>query len=284
MIHVQGLTVRFGSLLALDHVSFDVAEGEAVALWGANGAGKTTTLRCLLGLLPFAGEARVAGYDVRLQGRAARQQLGFVPQELNFHDDLSVEETMDFYARLKRAPRSAIAPLLERVGLTAQAAQPVRALSGGMKQRLALAIALLGDPPLLLLDEPTANLDAPARADFLSLLAGLKDAGRTLLFSSHRQGEVAALADRVLRLAQGRLVERIEGERATQSFGLRLYLAGEAIEPALAALARRGFQAHRNGRGVHVQVAPDAKGEPIHALFQAGIAVADFDVEEEAAP
>lgn len=281
MIHVQGLTVRFGSLLALDRLSFDVAEGEAVALWGANGAGKTTTLRCLLGLLPFAGEVRVAGYDVRLQGRAARQRLGFVPQELNFHDDLSVEETMAFYARLKRASQPAIAPLLERVGLAAHAAQPVRALSGGMKQRLALAIALLGDPPLLVLDEPTANLDAQARADFLGLLAGLKDVGRTLLFSSHRQGEVAALADRVLRLAQGRLVEQIAGER---SLGLRLYLAGEAVESALAALARRGFQAHRNGRGVHVQVAPDAKGEPLHALFQAGIAVADFEVEEEVAP
>ena len=206
MVHVRDLTKRFGSLVAVDRLSFEVMSGEAVALWGPNGAGKTTALRCLLGLLPFQGTIRVGGYDVAIQGREARQLIGFVPQELNFHDDLTVRETLHFYARLKKAPLERIDEALERINLTKHAHKPVKELSGGMKQRLALAVALLANPPLLVLDEPTANLDARARQELLALLGELKAAGKTLVFSSHRLSEVAKLADRVLVLEDGRLI------------------------------------------------------------------------------
>lgn len=206
MVHVRELTKRFGPLVAVDRLSFEVMPGEAVALWGPNGAGKTTALRCLLGLLPFEGMIRVGGYDVTLQGKEARRLVGFVPQELNFHDDLAVRETLRFYARLKKAPLERIDKALERIGLTRHAHKPVKDLSGGMKQRLALAVALLADPPLLVLDEPTANLDARSRQELLTLLGELKAAGKTLIFSSHRLGEVVKLADRVLVLEDGRLV------------------------------------------------------------------------------
>ncbi len=206
IISVTHLTRRFGPLTAVDDVSFDVSAGEALALWGANGAGKTTALRCLLHLMPFSGQITIAGIDVKKQGKAARRLVGFVPQELSFHDELSVAETITFYARLKKAPAgSDFTPLLSRLELLNHIRKPIRALSGGLKQRLALALALIGDPPVLILDEPTSNLDLRAREEFVHFLKELRHEGKTLVFSSHRLEEVKAVADRVLLLESGRL-------------------------------------------------------------------------------
>ena len=287
MIQVRDLTKRFGSLTAVDRISFQVQEGESVALWGPNGAGKTTVLHCLLGLLPFEGEVRIAGHDVRTQGRSARRLMGFVPQALNFHDDMSVEETLLFYARLKQVPGRAAevaAATLDRLALAEHAHKLVRELSGGMKQRLALAVALLSDPPLIVLDEPTANLDAQAREALLALLTELKAMGKTLVFSSHRLEEVAALADRVLVMQQGRLVVACPPGELSAQLGwktvLRLYVPVDQMAPALALLSERGFVTHRNERALHVQVSPQAKGEPIGLLAQAGISVYDFEIDQ----
>jgi nitrous oxidase accessory protein len=283
MISVHDLSKRFGALVAIDRLSFDLAAGEAVALWGPNGAGKTTILRCLLGLLPCQGTVELAGMDVSTQGKAARRLVGFVPQELTFHDDLSVYETMRFYARLKRAPGAAIDELLGRQELTEHSRKPVRSLSGGMKQRLALAVALLNDPPMLMLDEPTANLDAAARGTLLALLGDLRGAGKTLIFSSHRLDEVATLADRVLVLEHGRLTADCAPQTLAQQTRwqatLWLHMPGEYVESALQTLSEHGFAASRNGAGVRVRVAPDEKGRPIHVLAQASIPVRDFELE-----
>lgn len=284
MITVTHVTKRFGGLTAVDDLSFSVQAGEAVALWGANGAGKTTALRCLLGLLPFAGEILVSGKDVQRQGKAARGLMGFVPQELNFHDDLTVAETITFYARLKKVPAGHdFGPALDRLELMPHVQKPVHDLSGGLKQRLALALALLADPPILILDEPTANLDIRAREDFLLLLHELKANGKTLAFSSHRLEEVTALADRVLLMEAGRLVidappHELEARLGWASM-LHLYLPDPAIEPALLALSAYGMPVSRNGRGVRVQVKPGEKGQVLRLLHEAGIAVEDFTVE-----
>ena len=197
MVNVENLSKRFGQTLALNDISFEINTGEAVALWGANGAGKTTALRCLLGVIPYEGTVRLGEYHSTWQGKAVRRLLGFVPQEINFHDDLSVLETLHFYARLKKTAVDTdhTAAFLARLGLDTHLKKQVGDLSGGMKQRLALAIALLADPPILVLDEPTANLDVKAREEFLTLLLSLKEAGKTLIFSSHRPDEVTTLAD-----------------------------------------------------------------------------------------
>lgn len=283
MVHVQDLSKRFGPLQAVDRLSFDIHAGESVALWGANGAGKTTALRCLLGLLPYEGTVRLAGHDVRSQGKAARHSVGFVPQELNFHDDMTVRDTLLFYARLKKTSTASVPELLARLGMEEHLRKVVRNLSGGMKQRLALAVALLADPPLLLLDEPTSNLDAQARGAFLALLTDLKADGKTLIFSSHRLEEIAILADRVLVMEAGRLVADGPPEEVEHLSGmatsLKLHLPSERVELALTTLTDHGFTASRNGRSVHVRVATREKGRPIHLLAQAGIQVHDFDVE-----
>jgi ABC-type multidrug transport system ATPase subunit len=192
---------------ALDDVSFRLERGSALALWGANGAGKTTLLKCLLGLLDCEGSLHLDGHDLRQSGRAARRFLGYVPQELAFHNGMRVDECCRFYAKLKRAPLSRIPVVLAQVGLASQQRKAVGALSGGMKQRLALALALLADPPVLLLDEPTSNLDAKTRDEFIDLLIELRRGGKTLLFTSHHAEEVDRLADQVLVLVDGRVAE-----------------------------------------------------------------------------
>ncbi|MCB0129879.1 MAG: ATP-binding cassette domain-containing protein, partial [Caldilineaceae bacterium] len=191
------------TITAVDDLSFTLSRGQSLALWGVNGAGKTTVLKCLLGLLDCEGELVLDGADLRKHGRKARRGFGYVPQELAFHNDLSVAESCRLYARLKDVSFDCIPTVLEQVGLTRQERKAVGALSGGMKQRLALALALLADPPVLLLDEPTSNLDAATRAEFLDLLVQLHAAGKTLLFTSHYLAEVEQLADQVLILQDG---------------------------------------------------------------------------------
>jgi len=209
IVEARGVGRSFGARAALTDVSFTVSPGEAVALWGANGAGKTTLLRALLGVMPFRGEVRVAGLDVSRQGRQARRLIGFVPQEIAF-PEMTAGEALTLFARLHGAPPQRIGELAERLGLQDELDKRVQELSGGRKQRLALAVALVADPPLLLLDEPSSSLDAAARRELADHLLALKAEGKTLIFSSHRADEVMRLADRVLHLEDGRLVCDVE--------------------------------------------------------------------------
>jgi ABC-type multidrug transport system ATPase subunit len=283
MISIQNVTKRYGAFTALDHLSFDAPAGRALALWGPNGAGKTTLIKCLLGLIPFEGSIRVNGFDVQRQGRQARAAIGYVPQELAFYPELTTLETAHFFARLKKADTRQIAPALELVGILPHADKLVHNLSGGTKQRLALALALLGDPPILVLDEPSANLDVGARDHFLSMLAQLKAAGKTILFTSHRIEEIEALADDALALEQGCARLHCPGRDLAAHLKLRtqikLFLPGDLLDSALTILQTDGFSAHRNGTGILVQTPHDAKAQPIHALNRAGIVVSNFEME-----
>jgi ABC-type multidrug transport system ATPase subunit len=283
-INVENLTKRFGRFTAIDNLSFSVRPGEAVAFWGANGAGKTTALRCLLNFFPYEGHITVNGLDARKKSKEVRRQIGFVPQELSFHDEMSVSETLVFYARLKKVPDGYdFEPLLAQLRLVEHVGKKVGELSGGLKQRLALAVALLSDPPILILDEPTASLDIRAREEFLLLLRGLKQAGKTMIFSSHHLEEITALADRVLLLEGGRLVVDSPPDQLERRLGwettLHLYLPDAGIDPAIETLSGLGMPVSRNGRGVRVQVAPGNKGHVLRVLQNAGVVVEDFSVE-----
>lgn len=287
LIEVNQLTKRFSGLTVVDQLSFKIPAGQAVAFWGPNGAGKTTTLRCLIGLLPYDGQITINEIDVRRQGKVVRKMVGFVPQELAFHDDLSVQETMQFYARLKGVPAPIIEhiqPIMSRVDLIGHDTKLIRELSGGLKQRLALGIALLGDPKILVLDEPTSNLDVHARDDFLDLLLELKRGGMTLVFSSHRLEEIAALADRIILLENGQLIGDCPpdqlGEQTGWNVTLRILLEKGQLQPALETLNQHGFITSPNGKGIRVKVTPGQKGLPLSVLSQAGIQVTDFEVEQ----
>ncbi|MCW5849306.1 MAG: nitrous oxide reductase family maturation protein NosD [Anaerolineae bacterium] len=204
----RGITKTYGETQALTDVSFEVRHGEAVALWGANGAGKTTLIKALLGLIETDGVIEVEGQPVGQAGKAVRACIGYVPQETAFYD-LTVDGTLAFYGRLKKVGAARRGDLLARLGLSEHRRKPVAALSGGLKQRLALALALLANPPILLLDEPTASLDVAGRRDYLALLAELRREGKTLLFASHRLDEVETLADRVLILDEGEVMAEV---------------------------------------------------------------------------
>ena len=285
MIDVRHVTKRFGQVAALDDVSFSVEDGQAVALWGSNGAGKTTLVRCVLGIPRHRGAVTIGGLDARRRGKRVRAMVGYVPQELAFHDDMRVGEAMRFFARLRGVDASRPAALLEQVGLGGQDRKRVRDLSGGMKQRLALAVALLADPPIIILDEPTSNLDASGRGEVVDALRGLKASGKTLLFASHRPDEVIALADRVLVLERGRLVDDTtpealwNGSRAVLT--MRLHIADADEATAADALRGAGHAVHLNGHGLCVAVARHQKAAPIQALAASRVTVRDFEMLDD---
>ncbi len=285
MIRAQSVTKRFGRVEAVSGVSFDLEQGRSIALWGSNGAGKTTLIRCLLGVIRFKGRVEIGGASVRRRGRHARAMIGYVPQELAFHDDARLGAAMLFFARLRGVSRTRAAESLAVVGLSGHERKRVRDLSGGMKQRLALAVALLSDPPLIILDEPTSNLDAAGRGEVVETLQRLRQAGKTLLFASHRPDEVISLADRVLVMERGEVVRDTTPvdlwptEKPVQV--VRLYLTMASESAAAAVLREAGHAVHLNGHGLCVAVPRDRKAEPIAALARQEIEVRDIEVLDD---
>lgn len=205
MIQVSELVVRIDRRTILDRVSLEVAGGEAVGLVGANGSGKSTLLRCLAGLVPYQGHCSVGGRDVARDPVGAKSLLGYLPQRPAF-GDARAEEALRWVARLRGIPVARASEVLAQVGLAAHARERAATFSGGMQQRLSLAVALLTGAPALLLDEPTASLDLEGQRTFAEIAAELRRTGRTLLISSHRPGEISRLTDRVVQLDAGRLV------------------------------------------------------------------------------
>ena len=206
VLRVEGLTKRYGSATVLSDVGFSLAPGTITAILGPNGAGKTTTLKCILGVTDFEGKVEVDGFSSRRQGKKARSRIGYLPQTPAFNEGDTCRQALEFLAELRGSDVSRVEPLLKRVDLEEQTDLAVGHLSGGMKQRLALAAALLSDPPLLLLDEPTANLDATSREQLHDLVAQLRSEGRTIIISTHFVDNLGDLADNVLVLRGGRLV------------------------------------------------------------------------------
>ena len=280
---VHDLVKRFGEKTALDHVTFQVTAGETVVLWGPNGAGKTTLLRCILGLFRFEGAITVLGHDALREGKAARGLIGFVPQELGLHGEQTVAEAVTFYARLRCVPPARALSLLERWQLAEVSRSLVRTLSGGMKQKLALVIALLADPPMMLLDEPTSNLDVRARRELGAILEQLKISGRTILCCSHRASEISKLADRVVVLEQGRKISEGTPEavrrHVSERLVLRLTLSASQKAQAASLLEGQGFTVQLNGTHIWVDVMAGRKVEPFQLLAEAQIPVLDFEIE-----
>lgn len=282
-LSASDVSKAYGRVCALSRVSFTASQGEALALWGPNGAGKTTLLKCIMGLHPFEGRIEVMGRDAGKQGKEVRKYIGYVPQELSFYE-WSILETMEFYARIKKVSLTEIPPLLEKVGLTSCAWQTMSSLSGGLKQRVALALALLGNPSILLFDEPTANLDARAREDFLALLHALKLSGKTILFASHRTEEVEALASNVLLLEKGKLTEILScvlfSEKFQPSVHLILWTSEANRSAGFDILKLHGFAPKTNGKGtIEITVPKAKKSVPFTLLYEKGIRIENFEVE-----
>jgi ABC-2 type transport system ATP-binding protein len=208
-IVVQNLTKRFGDVVAVDGVSFVVRRGEVFAFLGPNGSGKSTTIRMLCGLLaPTSGGGQVLGFDITREGERIKEHIGYMSQRFALYDDLTVRENLDFYARIYGVPsafrRARLAELVDLAGLTGRERQLVKQLSGGWKQRLALSCAMVHQPPLLFLDEPTAGVDPVSRRHFWTLIFSLARGGKTIFVTTHYLDE-AEFADRVALMYDGHL-------------------------------------------------------------------------------
>jgi len=207
IVSIKDVGKAYGSQRVLDGISLGVPQGKCLALIGHNGAGKTTLMKLVLGLIrPTAGRIEVLGADPAVADKAFRQQLGFLPENVAFHEELTGADTLAFYARLKGLETTCCPALLERVGLSSAAERRVHTYSKGMRQRLGLAQALLGTPKLLLLDEPTTGLDPVLRQEFFEIIRQLTAIGTTVIISSHILTELEARTDLVAIMREGRVV------------------------------------------------------------------------------
>ena len=239
-IDVRGLTKRFGDRTVVDHIDVQVPRGLICGFLGPNGSGKTTTIRMLCGLLtPDEGEGTCLGFDIRTQSREIKRRVGYMTQRFGLYEDLSIEENLRFVARVygladtQRATRQA----LERLGLVTRRTQLAGNLSGGWKQRLALAACLLHEPELLLLDEPTAGVDPKARRDFWAEIHTLAAAGLTVLVSTHYMDE-AERCHRIAYIAYGRMLVEGRGDEVIRDAGLRTWeVTGTQLPEVAARLA-----------------------------------------------
>jgi Cu-processing system ATP-binding protein len=284
MVRAESLTKTYGVIKAVDGLSFEIESGETFALIGPNGAGKTTTLRILLGLSrPDAGRILIGETERPPHDPAARRDLGYVPQRVEFPPGRTVGEVLAFFAELRGLGRDAVSRALERVRLAPLADRRASQLSGGYTQRLSLAQALLADPALLVLDEPTASLDPEATWEFRTLVEQLQSEGKTILLCSHLLGEVERVADRVLILLDGRraALERMDALRERQARATRIVIEiTDDVGPALAVLRGAEVEAEPlGGRSIRVDGADGHAILALDVLRSARIPVRTFELE-----
>jgi ABC-2 type transport system ATP-binding protein len=237
-IDVRGLTKRYGDRAVVDNVDLQVAPGRICGFLGPNGSGKTTTIRMLCGLLkPDAGSGTCLGLDVIRQAREIKRQAGYMTQKFGWYEDLSIRENLDFIARLFEIAQreQAVDQALQRLGLTQRQDQLAGTLSGGWKQRLALAGCLIHQPRLLLLDEPTAGVDPKARREFWDHIRRLAQEGITVLVSTHYMDE-AERCDELVYIAYGKVLAHGTEAQIVQEAGLP---AGASLEEVFIKLIDR---------------------------------------------
>lgn len=276
LLSITRLTKRFDSLLAVDDVSLEIAPGEIFALLGANGAGKTTLIECVCGLMTrFEGEIKVAGHDVKSDYRVTRRLVGLVPQELNYDAFFRTREALRFqggYFGSRRAGGRADA-LLKIFRLQEKAHANTRSLSGGMKRRLMICKALMHEPVLLFLDEPTAGVDVDLRDELWQYIEELRQAGTTIVLTTHYLEEAERLADRIGIIHKGRILRVAPREELLLEFGRRwieVSLSGEITDRLLGRL--RSLNPRRIDRRrlrLDFAEAPISMENPVHLLHAA---------------
>jgi Cu-processing system ATP-binding protein len=282
-VRLDRVSKRFGRIEAVRDATFELRAGETVALVGHNGAGKTTLIKMMLGLLrPDTGAIEVLGENPAAGEFTARRELGHLPENVAFQPSLTGRETLSFYARLKRRPAAEVRTLLERVGLAEAADRRIGTYSKGMRQRLGLAQALLGEPRVLLLDEPTTGLDPALRQAFYDTIEELRGGGATVLLSTHALTELEERVSRVIILnhgvtvADGSLDELRRLARLPTR--IRVHLAKGALAAMPSWLGPADVWRRVNGCTVEIDAAPEDKLMILRRATDASAHVEDLDV------
>ncbi len=284
-IELDGVEKSFGDVRALRGVDLEVAEGEIFGFLGPNGAGKSTTINVLLDFIrPDAGSVRVLGRDARADSVAVRERTGVLPEGFDVYDRLTAREHLQFAIDSKEAADDPY-PLLERVGLADDAGRKAGGFSTGMRQRLALAMALVGDPDLLVLDEPSSGLDPNGARELRDIVESEAADGTTVFFSSHILGQVEAVCDRVGIIREGELVavDTIEGLRENVGGGSTLVVEVDAV-PEDAEHRLKSLEGVSDvtvdGTTLRITCEDDVKMDAVQELEAAGADVSDFSTEE----
>lgn len=282
VIAVENLTRRFGDFVAVDHINFEVNKGEVVGYLGPNGSGKTTTIRMLLGLLkPSDGQATVLGFDAFRQSEEVRARAGYMSQKFAIYDDLTVLENLTFYGGVYGIrDRARLARTLELTGLTGHDSTLTRSLSAGWRQRLALAIALVHEPKLLFLDEPTSGVDPTARRAFWDLIYELAESGVTILVTTHYMDE-AEYCERVGIMRDGKLLAMDTPSNLKREFtpGDVWEVFAEPLEEGLVVLPEIEGVLRVGLAGDHLRTIVERgkrKGELLRVLKARGVTIRDI--------
>jgi ABC-2 type transport system ATP-binding protein len=291
-VEIDDMVKKFGDFVAVDHVSLKIAKGEIFGFLGPNGAGKSTTIRMLCGLLtPTSGRGSVNGFDVASQPEEIRRSIGYMSQKFSLYDDLTVEENIDFFTGIYGVSQALRAErknyVLEMANLAERRRAMTRTLSGGWKQRLALGCAILHDPPVLFLDEPTSGVDPIARGAFWHLIHDLAETGHTIFVSTHYMDE-AEYCHRLALMYRGKVIALGTPAELKRGLTAHTLLDLDASEPLETMRALEGLEGVRDvavfGGGLHVTVDDaEAGGRRIRTALEAqGIVVRRLEEIEPA--
>lgn len=292
VLEVKSLRKEFGDLVAVDGVSFEIQEGEIFGFLGPNGAGKTTSISMICGLLtPTAGEVYVEGISILKDPRAVKRHLGVVPQEVAIYEELSARENLSFWGGIFGMRggelNSRVDELLEQVGLEDRAKEPTKNFSGGMKRRLNLAMGLVHDPKLILLDEPTVGIDPQARRNILDVVRSMVSTGRTVLYTTHYLEEAEELCDRLAIIDNGKILSQgtVADLKTQLGEGSLLTVQGD-FPAAVLSEAVTGIEGlmpiEIDDKRAMLLVARDGPGisHSLESLFSSGLKFDDISIKE----
>jgi ABC-type multidrug transport system ATPase subunit len=276
IIEVKKLTKKFNNFIAVDNVSFNIKSGEIFGFLGPNGAGKTTTIKSILGLIQTnSGEIKINGYNIKNKGKEAKKNIGYLPEKVAFYDNLTAFQNLNFYAEMKNVSKEECEPLIKEFGLEDSINKKVGKFSKGMIQRLGMARAILGNPPILILDEPTGGLDPRGVVYIRKRILEMKEKGATIFISSHILSEIQEVCDRVGIINKGTLVAKDTVSELSKKMNIKpkIIIELENISDKIVESVKKvkGVdKAERIGRSIDVVCESKIKSKVIVAIEKAG--------------
>jgi ABC-2 type transport system ATP-binding protein len=282
-IEVEKLTKCYGDLLAVNDISFTVSQGEVFALLGPNGAGKTTTVEIINTIrTPTSGKVNLLGMDVTKKKHDIVRRIGVLPQGFNSFDRITVRETLQYYSRLFSCRSTDIDGLIELVNLKEKSEEQYKNLSGGLRQRLGIAIALVNDPEVVFLDEPTTGLDPRARREVWEVLHGLKNKGKTVFLTTHYMEEAELLADMVAIISKGKIIAMGSPAELIENNTNYLVLTLQSVDEKVIEIIRKmGFEPALNDHDIKTRVEhTDEVQKILSAIKDAGAFYLGLDVRK----